>query len=97
MESKEIEIKRNKFPKEIAISLVVVSLVVSVVPLWGGLSAISLRAVVINLVSIFALMPVVFVVVGLIQKLRDREFNLWNMYYLGMLVGVVLNIQRMAS
>lgn len=86
----------KKFPKEIAIALIVVSVVVSLLPVFAS-SNNALFAVSINIGVIFIVMPLVFVAVGLIQKIRDRSFNLWNMYYLGMLVAIVFNLRKLMS
>lgn len=84
----------KKFPKEIAIGLIAVNCFVCLMPLVKGVSLSILYTVMLSLGINFIMIPLAFVLVGYIQKLRDTSFNLWNMYFMGMLIAIFLTIQK---
>lgn len=84
----------KKIPKEIAIGLIAVNCFVCLVPLLKGVSLNILYTVMLSLGVNFIMIPLVFVLVGYIQKLRDTSFNLWNMYFFGMLIAIFLTTQK---
>ncbi|QIL90502.1 hypothetical protein GNX18_12590 [Microbulbifer sp. SH-1] len=89
--------EKKKFPKEIAISLVFVGVLVSLAPIAIVQNEKAVLTVVFGLLMNFALIPSIFLLFGGIQKLRDRQFNLWSAYYLGLFVAIILAAQKLAA
>lgn len=84
----------KRFPKEIAICLVVINLVISFTPLLNGFNREYAIATIFMLVINFIAIPLIFVLIGSIQKFRDNQFNLWNAYYLGVFAAIFFSLQK---
>ncbi|SFC71099.1 hypothetical protein SAMN05660479_02240 [Microbulbifer thermotolerans] len=89
--------EKKKFPKEIAIALAVVGVLVSLAPVAIIQNEAAVLPVIFGLLMNFVLIPSIFLLFGGIQKLRDKQFNLWNAYYLGLFVAIVLAVQKLAA
>ncbi|MCX2794700.1 hypothetical protein Q2E61_11560 [Microbulbifer thermotolerans] len=96
MNNVEME-EKKKFPKEIAIALAVVGVLVSLAPVAIIQNEAAVLPVIFGLLMNFVLIPSIFLLFGGIQKLRDKQFNLWNAYYLGLFVAIVLAVQKLAA
>ncbi|WHI52928.1 hypothetical protein P3339_09255 [Microbulbifer sp. MLAF003] len=81
---------KKKFPKEIAIALAIVGVLVSLTPIAIVQNEQAVLPAIFGLVMNFTLIPSIFLLFGIIQKLRDRQFNLWSAYYLGLFVAIIL-------
>ena len=84
----------RKFPKEIAIGLIAINCFVCLMPFLKGVSLKILYSVMLSFGINFIMIPLIFILVGYIQKLRDASFSLWNMYFFSMLIGTFLTIQK---
>lgn len=94
MNTLEIQ-EKKKFPKEIAIALAIVAALVSLAPIAIVQNEKAVLLAIFGFVMNFALIPSIFLLFGAIQKLRDRQFNLWSAYYLGLFVAIVLAGQKL--
>ena len=96
MNSVEME-EKKKFPKEIAIALAIVGVLVSLAPIAILQDETAVLPVIFGLLMNFVLIPSIFLLFGGIQKLRDKQFNLWSAYYLGLFVAIVLAARKLAA
>ncbi|MCX2802821.1 hypothetical protein OQJ68_13585 [Microbulbifer thermotolerans] len=96
MNNVEME-EKKKFPKEITIALAVVGVLVSLAPVAIIQNEAAVLPVIFSLLMNFVLIPSIFLLFGGIQKLRDKQFNLWSAYYLGLFVAIVLAAQKLAA
>ncbi|WP_397471237.1 hypothetical protein [Rheinheimera sp.] len=88
---------KSRFPKEIAIALILFGALVSLGSLAFNQSTETVIVSLFSLLMNFVLIPAVFLVLGGLQKLREREFNLWNAYFVGLLVAILLAIQKVVG
>ena len=91
----EVEDTSFRIPLPIRIGLIGIHVVIAAFAFASGLSVEQLTAFGLYVVTNIGLLPLVFVVIGLVGKLLDRSFRLENAYYLGLLVSLVLSVQKM--
>jgi len=85
---KEIEI-----PLFIRASLILITSAINLPILFSGLSLESITTFLLFVGKNIFLIPGLFVVVGMLLRLRDDTFKLSNAYYLGVLMAIVLSVQ----
>jgi hypothetical protein len=94
-DAQEVEDTDFRIPLPIRTGLIGIHVVVALFAFSGGFGVKQLTAFGLYVVTNIGLLPLVFVVIGLVGKLLDRSFRLENAYYLGLLMSLVLVAQKM--
>ncbi|WMS88835.1 hypothetical protein [Pleionea litopenaei] len=97
MKSSETEYTEFEVPVTLKVSLILVVASLSSVALVNGMESRYLATVAFALGKNVLFIPGVFVLFGIVLKLRDREFKLSNAYYLGLLMSVVLSVKSLSA
>ena len=80
-----------KIPLFIRISLIIVATAINLPILLTDLSLESLGAFAFSMAKNLVLVPGIFLIAGLLLKLRDDTFKLSNAYYLGVVMAIALS------
>ena len=91
----EVESTNLRIPLPIRAGLLGIHFVIAALAFAGGFGAKQLTAFSLYIGLNLFLVPLVFVAIGLIGKLLDRSFRLENAYYLGLLMSLVLAVQKL--
>jgi hypothetical protein len=90
----EVQGTSFRIPLLIRIGLIGIHVVIAALAFVGGFGVEQLTAFGMYIITNVGLLPLVFVAIGLVGKLVDRSFRLENAYYLGLLMSLVLAVQK---
>lgn len=97
MNEKDEHAPLSKFPKGIAIGLILVGILISTVPFIGGFRSEQFFAFSLQLTKTFLGLPLLFVGLGWLLRLLDKSFSLWNMYYCGVFMSIILSLRGLSA
>jgi len=89
--------QQDQIPILIRVALIAIAALINLPILFKGFSPESIGFFLLFVAKNLLFVPAVFLIVGVLLKLRDDSFKLTNAYYLGVFIAIVLTVQSTST